>query len=71
MRLSFLLLPALVLTLVRNGAHADEGMWTLDAFPSDRVGKLYGFAPDQAWLDHVRLSRCGWHAAVRRASCRP
>ena len=56
MRLSFLLLPALVLALVRNGAHADEGMWTLDAFPSDRVGKLYGFAPDQAWLDHVRLS---------------
>jgi hypothetical protein len=56
MRLSFLLLPALVLALVRNGAHADEGMWTLDAFPSDRVGKLYGLAPDQAWLDHVRLS---------------
>jgi Peptidase S46 len=35
---------------------ADEGMWTVDAFPADRVEKAYGFAPDQAWLDHVRLS---------------
>jgi hypothetical protein len=37
-------------------ASADEGMWTLNAFPADQVGKAYGFAPDQAWLDHVRLS---------------
>jgi Peptidase S46 len=35
---------------------ADEGMWPLNAFPSAEVGKKYGFAPDQAWLDHVRLS---------------
>jgi hypothetical protein len=34
----------------------DEGMWTFDAFPSERVQKLHGFAPDKAWLDHVRLS---------------
>src|SRR5512140_3184420 len=37
-------------------ARADEGMWTFDHFPSDRVAKAYGFAPDAAWLEHVRLS---------------
>ncbi|HVN45312.1 MAG TPA: S46 family peptidase [Steroidobacteraceae bacterium] len=35
---------------------ADEGMWTFDNFPSSRVQARYGFAPDQAWLDHVRNS---------------
>src|ERR1700733_7735176 len=37
-------------------ARADEGMWTTNAFPSERVFEAYGFRPDQAWLDHVRLS---------------
>lgn len=37
-------------------AHADEGMWTFDNFPSERVRKAHGFAPDKEWLDHVRLS---------------
>ncbi len=37
-------------------AKADEGMWLPDKFPSDRVEKLYGFRPDQKWLDRVRLS---------------
>ncbi|RKH14278.1 S46 family peptidase [Corallococcus sp. CA053C] len=36
-------------------ASAEEGMWTYDAFPADAVKKAYGFAPDQAWLDKVRL----------------
>jgi hypothetical protein len=35
-------------------AMADEGMWTFDAFPSAKVKQLYGFGPDQAWLDRVR-----------------
>ena len=35
---------------------ADEGMWLFNAFPKDKVQAKYGFAPDQAWLDHVRLS---------------
>ena len=40
-----------------NGpAHADEGMWTFDAFPVAQMKAAYGFAPDKAWLDHVRLS---------------
>jgi len=37
-------------------AWAEEGMWTFDAFPSAKVGQAYGFAPDQKWLDRVRLS---------------
>ena len=31
-------------------------MWTFDAPPLDYWGETYGFRPDQAWLDHVRLS---------------
>jgi hypothetical protein len=39
-----------------NSLYADEGMWLFNAFPKDKVKAEYGFAPDQAWLDHVRLS---------------
>ena len=35
---------------------ADEGMWTFNNFPSDKVQKSYGFKPSQEWLDKVRLS---------------
>jgi Peptidase S46 len=31
-------------------------MWTFDNFPAARVQKAYGFSPDKAWLDQVRLS---------------
>ena len=37
-------------------AQADEGMWTFNDFPADKVAKAYGFRPDQEWLDHVRLA---------------
>ena len=37
-------------------AFADEGMWLFNHFPVDKVKAKYGFVPDQAWLDHVRLS---------------
>ncbi len=37
-------------------AAADEGMWTFDHFPAKRMLEAYHWAPDQAWLDHVRLS---------------
>jgi len=37
-------------------AHADEGMWTFNNFPSATVAKKYGFGPSQQWLDHVRLA---------------
>ena len=35
---------------------ADEGMWTLDNPPLKQLQQRYGFTPDQAWLDHVRLA---------------
>lgn len=36
-------------------ALADEGMWLPNAFPAEKVEAAYGFKPDQAWLDHLRL----------------
>jgi hypothetical protein len=44
-----------VIALGASAAAADEGMWTFNNFPSDKVQKAYGFKPDQAWLDKVRL----------------
>jgi hypothetical protein len=35
---------------------AEEGMWTFDNIPVKAIQQKYGFAPTQAWLDHVRLS---------------
>jgi Peptidase S46 len=46
----------LLLALWMTTSHADEGMWTFNNFPADKVEKTYGFRPDRAWLDHVRLS---------------
>ncbi len=47
----------------RVGLHAEEGLWTFDNFPAEKVRQAYGFAPDAAWLDHVRL------ASVRLPGC--
>jgi hypothetical protein len=44
------------LALCISSAFADEGMWTFNNFPSAKVGQAYGFTPDQAWLDHLRLA---------------
>jgi hypothetical protein len=57
MKSRFLSLCSLVLILcLSTSTYADEGMWLFNAFPKDKVQAKYGFAPDQAWLDHVRLS---------------
>jgi len=50
--------PLLCLFILCLGSsiYADEGMWLFNAFPKDKVQAKYGWAPDQAWLDHVRLS---------------
>ena len=39
-----------------TSAFADEGMWTYDNFPSAQMRQKYGWAPDAAWLTHVRLA---------------
>ena len=52
----FILLLCLLALGLGSFAYADEGMWLFNAFPKDKVQAKYGFAPDQAWLDHVRLS---------------
>ena len=46
----------LALSLACTPAIADEGMWTFDNFPAEKMKAQYGWAPDQSWLDHVRLS---------------
>ena len=49
-------LLCLIVFCFSNSIFADEGMWLFNAFPKDKVKAKYGWAPDQAWLDHVRLS---------------
>jgi hypothetical protein len=62
-----LLLAASVATLALAGmtqpAQAEEGMWTFDNFPTERVNETYGSAIDQAWMDRVSA------AAVRLRGC--
>jgi hypothetical protein len=47
---------AVTLVLIMGSADADEGMWTVDNFPSSTVKARYGFGPDMQWLEHVRDS---------------
>ena len=49
-------LLALALALPATAARAEEGMWTFDGFPTERVQQQYGWAPDQAWLDKVQAA---------------
>ncbi|MFM7627627.1 MAG: S46 family peptidase, partial [Gammaproteobacteria bacterium] len=49
--------------LLTTAAHADEGMWTYDNFPSATVKQQYGVDIDAAWLDRVR------EASVRLSGC--
>src|SRR6185436_10847051 len=37
-------------------APLDEGMWTFDNPPMKQLQEKYGFTPDAAWLEHLRLS---------------
>ncbi len=56
MSLRFPLLPLAAALACAPLLRADEGMWTFDNLPAARMKADYGFAPDQAWLDHLRLS---------------
>ena len=47
---------ALVLLLLPSVATADEGMWTLDNFPSAAVEQKYGVEIDDDWLRTVQLA---------------
>ena len=40
--------------LPTSAARAEEGMWTFENFPLQRVNAAYGLRLDQAWLDRVR-----------------
>jgi len=51
-----LALSILALSLAASSLRAEEGMWTFDNLPTKQIQAKYGWAPDQAWLDHVRLS---------------
>lgn len=46
---------ALGFCMTPSTIQADEGMWLFSNPPRAQL-KKYGFAPDQKWLDHVRLS---------------
>ena len=41
------LLSALVLGAAVVPAQADEGMWTFNNIPVDKIAAAYGFKPDQ------------------------
>lgn len=59
-----LLLAALAAVLApASAAGAEEGMWTFESFPLDRVNAAYGLRLDRDWLDRVsgavtRLNGC-------------
>jgi hypothetical protein len=52
---TFILVSSLALAATL-AATAEEGMWTFDNPPLKQLKDKYGFTPDKAWLDHVRLS---------------
>jgi hypothetical protein len=43
-------------SLSAGQAQADEGMWTFDNFPADKVQAAYGVTIDQSWLDRVQAA---------------
>ncbi|MFA9200112.1 MAG: S46 family peptidase [Cypionkella sp.] len=49
-----MLLSAATLAVAAAPVRADEGMWTIDGFPTEKMRADYGWAPDQAWLNKVR-----------------
>jgi hypothetical protein len=42
--------------MMAEPVHGDEGMWLFNQPPREYLQKQYGFAPDEAWLEHVRLA---------------
>ena len=50
--------------LLSTSPRADEGMWTYDHPPLKQLEERYGFKPDQAWFDHLRLSSVSMGASA-------
>lgn len=42
-----------ILACAATPASSEEGMWTFDNFPAERMRAEMGWAPDQAWLDRI------------------
>ncbi|MDQ2858259.1 MAG: S46 family peptidase [Candidatus Eremiobacteraeota bacterium] len=49
-----LTLALVLLVACVSSARADEGMWTLDNFPSAKVMQTYGVSPSPQFLSHVQ-----------------
>jgi hypothetical protein len=45
-----------ILITLSAGSLADEGMWTIDNFPSERVADLYGVNINDKWLRSAQLA---------------
>ncbi|WP_299307100.1 S46 family peptidase [uncultured Croceicoccus sp.] len=59
MRIRSLILSSAMLAapaVLSAPAAAEEGMWTFDNFPTERMEGEYGWAPDQQWLDRTRAA---------------
>lgn len=54
--MKIILFLGLLVQVLSITAHADEGMWLLNGFPSQKVEKKYHFKPTEPWLKHVQLS---------------
>lgn len=46
----------LSLSLSAHQVRGDEGMYLFNDLPRETLQARYGFSPDQAWADHLRLS---------------
>ncbi len=42
---------------------ADEGMWTLDNLPLQRLKQRYGFTPTPAWIEHLQKASVSFGGA--------
>ena len=50
-------LPLILCSMLLSSqiASAEEGMWTLNNFPSEQIAQRYGFKPTQDWLSTIQL----------------